>query len=211
MYKNTKESKATSYQTYKPTKTTYIKIFVVLIGVIIFLSYSGYVLANKYAPKIIEEIKKEFSTNTKQQNAVPTLSTTNKEPRVEVTSSVNTKATTTVIVTNTPKPSTAPTILVNTNTEVTNSFCIKYKITNPKFASNKCYIQSDYSQLAKYLGDYSMQEFTYKAAKDTQKFTCTGEEFFKDQCKDAKKRTEEAKEKMGELESKINNIISRGE
>lgn len=211
---NKQKKLASIQQAYKPTKITYLKIFLFLSLSLIFLSYTSYVIANKYAPKLFEKLASELeqnqSANPQIQENAPTPSNQLNKPKIEVTKSVTTKITNTITVINTPKPTLIPTISVKTETETIKPFCTDYKITNPKFASNKCYVQNDYSQLANYLGDYSMQEFIYNAAKDTQKFTCTGEEFFKEQCNDAKKRADSAKNKMKELENKINTIISRG-
>ncbi len=90
------------------------------------------------------------------------------------------------------------------------SDCMVYKIREGEFASQKCYSQSDYEDLAYYLARYSAAISRYNGSLKSIEITCDGSDFFKSSCEQAKADKEDSQKKIDEYKAKIQEIIARG-
>ena len=89
--------------------------------------------------------------------------------------------------------------------------CVKYKIYEGEFKSDKCYSSEDYQDLRYYLQQYNSAVFEYDAAENQMDVTCKGfSESFKELCEESKERKEDAEDDIEKYEDKIKEIISKG-
>jgi hypothetical protein len=88
--------------------------------------------------------------------------------------------------------------------------CLPYKIREGEFASDKCYSQADYDDLIYYLQRHDAAVFSYDTAVSSMEITCSGSDFFKDDCEQDKAKKEAAEADIGSYRQTINGIITRG-
>jgi hypothetical protein len=104
----------------------------------------------------------------------------------------------------------APQQVSRTQSTQTQPSCISYKIREGEFASDGCYSQSDYEDLQYYLQQFNSAVFSFNSAGSSMSITCSGSDFFKNQCEEDKRQREEAEKKINEYRGIIQGIISRG-
>lgn len=107
-------------------------------------------------------------------------------------------------------PSTPTTQTQTTKKEVSAS-CKTLQIPSGEFASNKCYLNSDYNELNGYLNSFNTAAFNYNSAASQANVTCGGfTDSFKQKCEQSKKDMEAAKASMEGFRNAINAVIARG-
>lgn len=88
--------------------------------------------------------------------------------------------------------------------------CTRYQIREGEFASNKCYSNKDYDDLIYYLQRFNSAAASYNGAAASMSITCSGSDFFKNQCEQDKKDKADAEANINNYRGIINGIIARG-
>lgn len=191
-------------QPYFPSKKTVLFAYGIVLSVIVIIAlFLNSIIKPSFASKFNLSSLFETEEKTSAVKVFPIPSKIDSKSQAQKDVQVN--------ITITPSATPRPTSKVNPTIKSTPvSNCIRYKITNGDFTSDKCYTQKDYSNLVSYLSEYNMAVFEYNSANSTVKFTCTGSDFFKDSCEDAKDRRDDAEEDIDKYKSKIKEIIARG-
>ncbi len=109
-----------------------------------------------------------------------------------------------------PNTENAPKQQTTTNTATAQPSCTQYNIREGEFASNKCYTASDYDDLLYYLNRYNSSVFSYNSAISQMEVTCSGSDFFKNQCEQATKERDQAQSDIDNYKGIIHGIIARG-
>lgn len=96
-----------------------------------------------------------------------------------------------------------------TGTKTTSS-CTDFVIREGIFASDKCYTSKDLADLQYYLQRYNSAVFSQNSATSGSKITCSGSEFFKDECEEDKKEYDQALKDQEQYKGIIQGIIAKG-
>lgn len=89
--------------------------------------------------------------------------------------------------------------------------CIQYKIREGEFASDKCYVRSDYDDLLYYLQRYSAVASAYNGEAAQANMTCGGQsEMFKQSCEESKVAMQQYESELQNYANTIKGIIARG-
>lgn len=89
--------------------------------------------------------------------------------------------------------------------------CTQFKIREGEFASDKCYIKSDYDDLMYYIQRYNSAISTYNGEAAQANVTCNGSsEMFKQSCEESKIAMQKAETDKQSYASTIRAIIARG-
>lgn len=99
---------------------------------------------------------------------------------------------------------------VTTSVTTKTSSCTDYVIREGIFASDKCYNSKDLADLQYYIGRYNSAVFSQNAAASGMKITCSGSEFFKDECEEDKQQYDQAIKDQEQYKGIVQGIIAKG-
>ncbi len=188
------------------------KIILAITGVIIMLFVlvtAGSLLSFKYLTEEregltrtrLEEFLDGFSQGAYQKpQELPKVTV---EETVEKNKSHTSESTSSIYVT-------PDTTLYNNKVNLRQDECIRYLVEIEGFQSNYCYSFSDYSNLVMLNSKYQQANRNKKTAESRIEILCNGNEFFEDNCDDAKGDLNTSKQTMEETKNQIQVIISRG-
>jgi hypothetical protein len=169
-------------------------VFILIFALVTYIYFASGAIADNF----IEPLKKQLENliTTYDESALPSIAPV-------LTASPSHVPTNIVVKKSTPTPKKVA------------ATCYRLNIREGEFASNKCYLRSDYDNLIYYLQRFDSAKFDLQTAQGTINITCNCRvaqecEFFKDSCSQAQQQKSQAEADINKYRSMIQSIIARG-